>query len=77
MDMGGHPLIFQLAIRIDKETFIDLYLFNLIYCCLNPLFSLYCTNVIKQIHTSKFLNLFRGIYLETLELRSLWQIDTY
>jgi hypothetical protein len=24
--MGKHPLIFQLAIKIDKETFIDLYL---------------------------------------------------
>ena len=52
MDMGKHPLIFQLAIKIDKETFIDLYLFNLFYCCLNPLFSLYCTNVIKQIHNT-------------------------
>ena len=30
MDMGGHPLIFQLAIKIDKETFIDLYLFILL-----------------------------------------------
>ena len=31
MDMGGHPLIFQLAIIIDKETSIDLYLFYLFY----------------------------------------------
>ena len=30
MDMGKHPLIFQLAIKIDKETFIDLYLFILL-----------------------------------------------
>ena len=27
--MGKHPLIFQLVIKIDKETFIDLYLFDL------------------------------------------------
>ena len=30
MDMGKHPLIFQLAIKIDKETFIDLCLFILL-----------------------------------------------
>ena len=30
MDMGKNPLIFQLAIQIDKETFIDLYLFVLL-----------------------------------------------
>ena len=31
MDMGKHPLIFQLVIKkIDKETFIDLYLFILL-----------------------------------------------
>ena len=37
MDMGKNQLILQLVIKIDKETFIDLYLF---YCCLNPLLSL-------------------------------------
>ena len=26
MDMGKHPLIFQVAIKSEKETFIDLYL---------------------------------------------------
>ena len=30
MDMEKHPLIFQLAIKIDKETFADLYLFTLL-----------------------------------------------
>ena len=25
MDMGKHPLIFQLVIKIDKETFIFIY----------------------------------------------------
>ena len=30
MDMGKNPLIFQLVIKIDKETFIDLYLFILL-----------------------------------------------
>ena len=30
MDMGKHTLIFQLAIKIDKKTFIDLYSFILL-----------------------------------------------
>ena len=30
MDMGKNPLIFQLVIKIDKEIFIDLYLFILL-----------------------------------------------
>ena len=30
MDMGKHPLISTQAIKSDKETFIDLYLFILL-----------------------------------------------
>ena len=29
-DMGKHPLIFWLVIKIDKETVIDFYLFILL-----------------------------------------------
>ena len=42
MDMGKNPLIFQLVIKIDKETFIDLYLFILLLS--ESFIKSYCTS---------------------------------
>ena len=47
MDMGRNSLIFQPTIKIDKETFIDLYLF---FIAVRILY-LVCTVLMdKQIH---------------------------
>ena len=68
MDMGKHPLVLWLVIKIDKETFIDLYLFILL------LFESFIILLDKQIHLHFRIYKNESCILETSMYESLCQI---